>query len=565
MNGLMQSLRSLGVVRLAAMAGVALAMVAFFAFLTTRLTAPTMSLLFGDLDLKDSAQIIQRLEAQNVQYQIHADGAQIMVPSDQVARLRMTMAEQDLPHGGSVGYELFDKADTFGSSSFVQTLNQLRALEGELSRTIGSLSPVLAARVHLVLPHREIFSRDQQEASASIVVKLRGAEQLSKGQTAAIEHLVAAAVPGLKPSRVSVVDSDGNLLARGDGDNGDAPAGAATADMRVDYENRLSRNVEDLLERSLGPGKVRVDVHADMDFDRVTTSTESFDPDSQVVRSTQSVSQNDDNAAGGGGDQPVTVTNNLPATPGAAAGAGAGAAATQRSKSAHTEETTNYEISKTVKSQVTEGGDVRRLSVAVLVDGIYTAKPDGTKTYEQRSPEEIKQITALVRSAIGFNEQRGDSVDVVNLRFTTPDEPTATETAGLLGFDRDDILRMAEMLVIAVIALLVILLVIRPVMFRIIEAGRSAGAREMTNLLTNQGMAPALPAPAGMSPAALANTGAVPATIAAPRSPSVEQMIDISQVDGRVAASSIRKIGEIVEKHPEEAVAIIRSWMYEGT
>jgi len=558
-NGLMQSMARLGAGRLAAIAGVGVAMVAFFVFLTTRLATPGMSLLFADLDLKDSGQIVQKLDAMNVPYQLRGDGAQILVPADQVARLRMTMAEQGLPRGGSIGYELFDKSESFGASSFAQSINQLRALEGELARTIGSLGPVVSARVHLVLPRRDLFARDNQEASASIVVRLRGGDRLAKGQVAAIRNLVASAVPTLKPGRVSIVDSAGNLLARGDGEQDNAASGAGAEELRVNYETRVARSVEELLERTLGPGKVRVDVHADMDFDRVTTSSETFNPDGQVVRSTQSVAQNDDSTTGS--DQPVTVSNNLPGNQQQTAAAGA------RNKAAHSEETVNYEISKTVRSQVHEAGDIRRLSVAVLVDGNYETKPDGSKTYSPRSPEEMKQIAALVRSAIGFDDKRGDSIEVANLRFATPEEPAAAAPpATILGFERAEIFRIGETLMIAVVALLVILLVVRPVLFRLLEGGGNGGA-ETAGLLPEPAYAgaPQLPPPPGMSvPAAAPATAVVPSAMPRPQTP-VEQMIDIGQVEGRVAASSIRKIGEIVDKHPEEAVAIVRSWMYQGT
>src|SRR5438876_903136 len=189
-NGLMQSIARLGATRLVAVVGVGAATVAFFVFLTTRIATPAMSLLYTELDLKDSAQIVQKLDAMSVPYQLRGEGGQIMVPADQVARLRMAMAEQGLPRGGSVGYELFDKADSFGSSTAAQSVNQVRALEGELERTIAGLGPVQAARVHLVLPRRDLFARDAQEASASIVLKLRGAERLSKSQVAAIQQVV---------------------------------------------------------------------------------------------------------------------------------------------------------------------------------------------------------------------------------------------------------------------------------------------------------------------------------------------------------------------------------------
>jgi len=553
-NGLMQSIARLGATRLVAIFGVGAAVVAFFVFLTTRIATPAMSLLYADLDLKDSAQIAQKLDAMSVPYQLRGDGSQILVPSDQVARLRMTMAEQGLPRGGSVGYEIFDKAESFGSSTATQNVNQLRALEGELERTIAGLGPVQAARVHLVLPRRDLFARDAQDASASIVVKLRGAERLSKGQVAAIQQVVASAVPSLKPSRVSIVDGAGTLLARGDGQDANPAAGLGAGEFQADFETRVARNVEDMLERSLGPGKARVDVHAEIDFDRITTNTESFDPDGQVVRSTQSVTQSDDST--NGTDQPVTVTNNLPGQQANAGGANG------RSKAARNEETVNYEISKTTRNQVREAGEVKRISVAVLVDGTYTTKPDGTKEYAPRSPDEIKQITTLVRSAIGYNEKRGDTVEVVNLRFAQPEEPVAAAApGGFLGLEKADLFRIGETATLAVVALLVILLVVRPLIFKLLEGGPALAA-EAAGLLADPGLAahPQLPAPAS---AAAASGTTLP--VAVPRAPAIEQMIDIGQVEGRVAASSIKKIGEIVEKHPEEAVAIMRSWMYQST
>ncbi|HTZ81371.1 MAG TPA: flagellar basal-body MS-ring/collar protein FliF [Stellaceae bacterium] len=568
MNGLIQNLAKLGTTRLMAIGGAGLAMVALFAFLATRLTTPGMSLLYADLDLKDSAQIVQKLDAMNIPYQLRADGAQILVPNDQVAKLRMTMAENGLPSGGTVGYELFDKSEGFGTSSFAQNINQLRALEGELSRTITGLGPVQAARVHLVLPRRELFARDTQEATASVVVKLRGAERLSKSQVAAIQHLVATSVPSLKPSRVSVVDGEGNLLARGDGEDATSPTGAATEELRVNYENRVSRKVEEMLERSLGPGKVRVDVHADMDFDRITTSSETFDPDGQVVRSTQTVNQND-SSTNGNQNQGVTVANNLPNNGGTNS-----QQTTSSSKSGRNEETVNYEISKTVRNQVRDTGAVKRLSVAVLVDGTYTSKPDGTKTYVPRSADEMKQINSLVRSAIGFDDKRGDTIEVANLRFVNPDEPlnAGPPPLNILGFDKTDLMHMGETLVLAVVALLVILLVVRPLIFRLLES--TAAAQDATGLLPEPalpgGGAVALPPPPGgiATPALPGQPAGVGApAIAGPKQAqgAIDQMIDIGQVEGRVAASSIRKIGEIVEKHPEEAVAIVRSWMYQGT
>jgi len=551
-NGLLATLRNLGPARLGAVGLVLATTIGFFVFLSGRLATPSYGLLYGDLDLRDSGQIVQKLDAMNVPYQLRGDGAQILVPTDQVARLRVAMAETGLPHGGSVGYEIFDKSEALGTSNFVQNVNHLRALEGELARTIGSIAAVQGARVHLVLPKRELFSRERQEPSASIVLKTRGGDRLGKTQVGAIQHLIAAAVPGLHPGRVSIVDSEGNLLARGIEDAGGQSGGGNSDEVQVSTETRLSRSVEDMLERSLGPGKVRAEVHAEMDFDRITTNSESYDPNGQVVRSTQTTSEQSDSSDSG--EQPVTVANNLPETQSNKSASGGG-----RTKNGRNEETVNYEITKTVKSHVREGGSIKRLSVAVLVDGTYAVAADGSKTYQPRPADELKQLTTLVRSAIGFNADRGDTVEVVNLRFITPEEPAVAAPDGYFGMSKSELLRAGEPVALAIVGLLVMLLVVRPLIGRILEAASTAPR----NALSGPEGQRLLTGPVGTAVAGVP-TG-VPAMAVPTGSPdAVDQMIDISQVEGRVRASSIKKIGEIVEKHPEEAVAIVRSWMYQN-
>jgi flagellar M-ring protein FliF len=562
-NGLLQTLRNLGVVKLSAIVAVLAGCVGFFGFLTTRIATPGMGLLYGNLDLRDSGQIVQKLEAMNVPYQLKGDGNTVLVPVDQVARLRMVMADEGLPHGGSVGYEIFDKSESFGTSNFVSNINQLRALEGELSRTIASLNLVQSARVHLVLPRREVFSRDHQSPSASIVLKLRSAEKLGPQQVAAIQHLVAAAVPDLQPNRVSVVDTSGTLLARGDGNNGSDLSGANAEEMRVNYENRLSRKIEELIERSVGPGKARVDVHVDMDFDRITTNSESYDPNGQVVRSTQTVTEQNDSNEGSG--QPVTVSTNLPngQQPPAAS------ANSNRTRGSRNEETTNYEITKTVRNQVREAGVLQRVSVAVVVDGTTTTAADGSKKYDPRSPDEMKQITALVRSAIGYDEKRGDKVEVANMRFASVDEPAPAPDATIMGFEKSDVVRAGETLVLAIVALLVLLLVVRPLLNRMIDsasaAAASAAPAAAARMLGGPRAQAALPAPSGGAAPAGAQAMALARAGGQAANNDGNDMIDIGQVEGRVAGSSVKKVTEIVEKHPEEAAAIVRSWMYQDS
>lgn len=542
MNGFVQLIRNLGPSRLITLALIALGTIGFFYYLANKVNAPEMGLLYSDLDLKDSGQIVQKLESLNIPYELRAQGSQILVPVDQATKLRMSMAEIGLPHGGSVGYEIFDKTDQFGPSQFVENINQVRALEGELERTINSISLVSSARVHLVLPQRQLFSRDRQEASASIVLKVRG--KLSSGQVAAIQHLVAAAVPSLNPNHVSIVDDQGNLLARGDGDAATALTSSNAEEMRINYENRMARNVEQLLERSVGSGKARVDVHAEMNFDRITTNSESYDPDGQVVRSTQTDNQSDSSGNAPAGAA-VSVSTNLPN--GQTANNNSD---NKQSKSTHTQETVNYEISKTIKSQISDQGTVKRLSVAVLVDGTSSVGTDGKKTYQPRSPDELKQLTALVRSAVGYDEKRGDTVEVVNMPFAGAEEPPPPAAVwNLMGLEKGDLIHLGTTAGTALIGLLILMLVVKPMFGRILDTAKTLG-----------GGVPALAA-AGVAAAALpAPTGQ--AVARAPQ-PQQGEMIDIGQVDGRVAASSIKKIGEIVEKHPDEAVAIVRSWMYQ--
>lgn len=554
----MQTLRNLGATRLVALAAVGFALIAFFTFIVTRLASPGMTLLYSGLDPADSGQIIQRIETQGIPYELRGDGAQIYVPQDQVARLRLSLASEGIPAGGSIGYEIFDRADALGTTNFVQQINQIRALEGELARTIRSIHQVRSARVHLVMPKRELFSRDRAEPTASVVLALQGG--LDKGQVSAIQHLISSAVPGMKSKNVSVIDNNGELLARG-ADEGGLDT-ASSEDMRRSYEARLSQAIEQLLSQTLGAGKVRAEVTADLDFNQVTTNKEDFNPDGQVVRSTNSIEETGTSQE----RQPannVSVANNTPNPPGQDAN-GAGGSSSQ---SGRTEEIVNYEISKTVRTEVKAGGEVKRISAAVLVDGIHQVAEDGTRTYQPRSAEELAQIDALVKSAIGFDEKRGDVVNVVNMKFA---EPELVEESGmtLLGLDKADLMRLAELVVLAIVAMLVLLLVVRPLLSRILAMPSVAPAN-----VALAGPADQLALPPAAAAALAIPRPAQPAIPGLPSVPSaseaeaiaaeIDQMIDLNQVEGRVRASSIRKISDLVDQHPEQAVNLIRQWVYQ--
>jgi flagellar M-ring protein FliF len=545
-QGFLEFAKTLGAPRIAAMVAVTIALVAFFAFLILRVTAPQMTPLFTDLSYEDSAAIVKELERQGVNYELRNDGSIVMVPKDRVARLRMSLAGEGLPKGGGIGYEIFDKSDALGTTSFVQNINNLRALEGELARTIRGIDSVVAARVHLVLPERPLFSRDKVEPSASIVLKVHGT--LEPQQVRAIRHLVASAVNGLKPQRVSIVDEAGHLLADGNGDDG---VGEISGDERRSaFEKRLREQIDAIVTSVVGPGRARTQVSADFDFNRVTQTSDKFDPEGRVVRSSQT---REETSATNERENQVTVGNEIPGggnqrpgQPGQPPEANAGA----RDQSRKSEEIVNYEISRTTKTEVIEGARVNRISVAVLVDGTYGKNDKGDIVYQPRSKEEIDQIAALVRTAIGFDQKRGDQVEVVNLRFAeTPATPITEPTGWMaaLQLTKDDLMRAIEMTVMGLLGLVVLLMVVRPLVRRVL-------APEQRPL--------ALPAGAG-GDAQLAEALAAEAAKAAEPSPTAK-MIDIAQIQGQVHAQSVQKVGELADKNPSEAVTIIRQWMSES-
>jgi flagellar M-ring protein FliF len=525
-------LKGLGASRLMAMVAVTAALIGFFAFVIMRVTTPQMTTLFTDLSLEDSSAVIKDLERQAIPFELRNDGATILIPKDKVTRLRMKLAESGLPKGGGVGYEIFDKSDALGTTSFVQNINHLRALEGELARTIRAIDRVQAARVHLVLPERPLFARETPEPSASIVVRVRGS--LEPQQIRAIRHLVASAVNGLKPQRVSIVDEAGQLLA--DGASG-ANESAVFDERRTAFEKRMRNEVEAIVSEVVGAGRAHVQLSADFDYNKVTQTSDTFDPEGRVLRSSQTREESSATAENNG---QVTVGNELP---GAQQNNNAAVA---RDQSKKTEETNNYEISRTTKTEVTEAGRVNRISVAVLVDGSYAKGEKGEMVYRDRSKEELDRIAALVRSAIGFDQKRGDQVEVVNLRFAeAPAVAPLAEPTGLLGwlqFTKDDVMYVIELGVMMLLGLVVMFMVIRPLVKRILTEEVKAAPEES-----------ALPA--------LADSSA-PAASLVPNSTS--QLIDVAQVQGQVHAQSVHRVGELAERNPNETAAIIRQWLTEA-
>ena len=550
MSKLLAALQKFGIGRLVALLGIGAGVAAALVAVTMNLGEPK-ALLYSNLDLKEAGVITQALDQGGIKYEVKGDGSTIMVARDQVASTRLMLSSKGLPTAGSVGYEIFDNANALGQTDFVQQLNRQRALEGELGRTIRGLDGITAVRVHLVLPKRQLFEEEAEQPSASVNIHIGGREPTAE-QVRAIQNLVAGAVPSLKPDRVTVVDQHAKTLSGGE--QGLASEGDS---RKSDVEQRIAKQVKSLVEGVVGPGKARVNVTADLQLSQVTVQQETYDPDGQVVRSESTTDENSKQNEPDSNGQ-VSATSNIP-------GAAGPNTTNSTSASGRQESTTNYEISHTTRTEVQTPGEVKRLSVAVAVDGATATTKDGKPgAYTPRSAQEMQQIEQLVRSAVGYSQDRGDQVTVVNVRFPTADDQEGVTTANpLMGFDKNDVMRAAELGVLAVVAVLMIFFIIKPMLA---PGGGSGGRRAGGEMAMLPGQSVTrMTTTADGQPLQLAVD---PATgqLALPGpggGGELDQKIDIARIEGQVKASSVKRVAEFVERHPEESVAILRSWLHE--
>ena len=526
------------------MLGIGAGAAALIAAILLNVGAQPMGLLYSNLDLREAGTITQALEQAGIKYQVKGDGSTIMVERDKVASARLLLAGKGLPTAGSVGYEIFDNQSALGQTDFVQQLNMKRATEGELARTIRSLDGVTEARVHLVMPRRQLFEDEAEQPSAAVTIGV-GAREPSNDQVRSVQNLVAGAVPNMKPDRVVVIDQHGKTLSGGS-DAGSASQVAQTEKAAI--EERVRKTVKDMVEGVVGPGHARVQVTADVDLNQVTTQEEKFDPDGQVVRSEQTNEQNS-KEANANSNTATSATANVPGSPPATPGADSG------NSSGQTESTTNYEISKTTRTEVQSPGTIKRLSVAVAVDGVTAAGAKGKPgAYSARTPEEMKHLDELVRAAIGFSADRGDVVSVVNIKFPHEDDPDGVSASNpLMGFDKNDIMRAVELGILGLVAFVILFFVVRPLVRGATTGGAGlpalAGGGNVTQLVTTaDGVSGQIGGGAQLALAA----------------PEIDQKIDIARIEGQVKASSVKRVAEFVDKHPDESVSILRSWLHES-
>jgi flagellar M-ring protein FliF len=553
-EGLLRTLQGFGIGRLAAILGGAAGVAAVLAGIFLHLGSPSMSLLYSNLDPKEASQVASALDPAGIKHEEKGDGTTIMVDRDKVAAARLMVAGKGLVTSGSVGYEIFDSAPALGQTDFVQNLNMKRATEGELARTIRSIQGVQSARVSLSLPKKQLFEQDAEAPSGSVMLQT-GARRMSVDQVRAVRNLVAASVPGMKPERVSVVDQTGDLLAGLD----DASAsGASATGERNDVEERIKKQVKDLVEGVVGAGKARVTVHADLDTAHVTTQEEKFDPDDQVTRSTRETTNASKENKPGGSSSTVSAAQNVPN------GQGQSATLDTASTTNGNDNVTNYEIGHTTTTTVKDAGEIKRLTVSVAVDGATGPAVKGKPgAYTPRTAAEMANLDALVKSAVGFDPARKDDVKVINVRFQQPEGAEGGAAAGGgLAFDKNDFMRFGELGVMLVVAALLIFFVARPMMKGVSGGG---GASPGFPMLANGGGAAQF-ANASAAAGALPNAHVGAASALALAGPQGDDMggIDIARIEGQVKMSSVKKVSEFVDKHPDESVSIIRSWLHEA-
>jgi flagellar M-ring protein FliF len=452
--------------------------------------APNYALLYANLDEKDAAQVVQALQASNIDYQLGNGGTSIFVNSNETSNVRLKLAAQGLPRGGTAAGDAgSDSQNPFGMSELAEKARYQQMLENDLSSTISNLQSVKSARVHLALPKSSAFIRDRSQASASVMVALYPGRQLDASQVGAIVHLVAASVPELDPQRVQVVDQSGQLLTSSD-PSSDTAIGDARFRLVRQIETAYASRLEELLTPLVGAGRVRAQVFAQMDFTETEKTSENFDPQKTTVRSEQSASERrvDGGAPAG---VPGALSNQPPNTPAQPTAAnpkpGDATASSQKTDNGEISQsaTRNYEVDRTISHTREPVGTVSRLTVAVALDNKTSLDEKGKPVSTPFTKEEVEQMTALVKNAVGFDEKRGDNVSVVNAAFQSSPE---LEPVNVPLWQQPTVREIVKQGIGALLALGLILIVLRPLFRNLVGPSRAqtlalAGANGTTVIL----------------------------------------------------------------------------------
>ncbi len=502
--------------------------------------------LFSNLDTKDQSGIVDYLDGAKVPYKITDNGKTIEVPQDQVYKLRLKLASKGLPNSGVVGYELFDN-NNLGMSNFMQKLNYKRALEGELSKTLSEMSGVKSARVQIVMPQKSVFKDEQKKPTASVALQLIGNDDLSANSVKAIQHLIASSVEGMSPNDVTVLDTQGHLLSRQEDDNPLPYSGSKQYEMKRNIEKYLANKAQSILDNVLGYGSAVVKVNADLDFKRVERTLESYDPDSQVAISEQVIKSS--NAGKSVGDTSAASTQNT---------------------------ITNYELSKTIEKVMEGAGNIKRITVAIVVNGVKKTvqAADGTNKTEivPRPETELQKLKNIVVTAVGYDANRNDEVSIVSIPFENQLQPVEQiQQASPLG-DMNEISKLVMMLVGFIASMLILKGLLKKLKNEKIIVGSlgMGGSDFVDNSLTE--LAPSLAGSLGAGSSSLLESGKAATTAELPAAKKRKQaLMEVGNIEDEISEEAIskkvrkEKIANYVEKNPIEAAKLINSWLREDS
>ncbi len=496
---------------------------------------PDYAVLYSDLEPADSAAVVQRLKEQKIKYEIRGDGRTIAIsPPESIHELRIGLAGDGIPKGGTVGYELFDTSN-LGTTTFVEKLKFQRALQGELERTISAIDGVMSSRVHIVQPEKSVFAKTGSAPTASVMLRLRPGTTLAEKQVVGIQNLIAGSVEGLKKEEVTIVDVYGNLLTP-KGEKEEFGIEATRLEFQHDIERGYVDRIEAMLSKVLGPGKVIARVTADIDYSSSEKQQEEYDPSGQVIRSERTISEGAGSSQRGG---VPGVVSNLNDNPDLVAAPDSTAEKTNRNEAVK-----NYEVSRAVTKSNSPRGKLTRLSAAVLVDGNYAAAPgaapNAPKTFVPLDPETMTRIEGVVRSAIGYTSDRGDSVTVENVPFYTPDDNMLEQMEKQA--KNDFIFKMISKTVPVLFIILFFFVIVRPLVKFLITP--TDAEVDLSRLL-----------PTGIKE--------LEQELQTERSkahlPTFEPPVDLEQLEQLIAENS-----QVVKENPRQAALLIRYWLNDG-
>ncbi|MBW1980197.1 MAG: flagellar M-ring protein FliF [Deltaproteobacteria bacterium] len=480
-------------------------------------TRPDYQVLFSQLEADDAAAIVDVLKQEKVPYQLKANGSVVLVPREKVYELRLELASSGIPRGGGVGFEIFDNTP-LGTTEFVQKLNYQRALQGELARSINQFDAVQEARVHIVTPRESLFVEDEKPATASVVLRLQKGRTLSKRQIDGIVHLVASAVEGLEPQNITVVDIEGGVLYKGQSGDTDLALSNSQLEYQRSIEASLEQRIQEMLERVTGPGHAVAKVTAEVDFRKIQVEEERYDPESAVIRSEQ---RQTESTAGG-----TSLPGGAPEEKYQFSQNSTGSTTLSSTSSKKQNEVINYEINRVSRQITGASGEIKRLSAAVVIDGTYRQQKEADgkvkQVYVPRTQEEMKRFEGIVKKAIGYDAERGDQVEVINLAFAAPPEAmSAGEQSGSSWLNLVN--RFSGPLIKVVVVVLVFFFVVRPMMRRI--------GQMMTTVPTSQ-------QPGGLE-------------------------VEYGSPESLAAVAPRQQVMQLAQKDPEKTAALIKGWLHE--